>query len=124
MITLISSHFQFAAQYPKQHAEQKNARSDQDRRVVGENAHDQECSFSCAGFGGAEIAFFCAEKNVRLSAAPVIILLHLGVRDQIRDFLVYEKLLSCDWALGIVEGSASEGLLSAQDAINERPGIV
>ena len=107
LITLISSHFQFAAQYPKQEAEKENAGSDQNRSVVGENAE-----------GRSEIALLFAEENIWFSAAPIIVLFHLGVRDQIRDLLVYEKLLGCDRSLGIFKGSTSERLLSAQHAIN------
>ncbi len=72
-----------------------------------------------ARVGGAEIAFFCAKEHVRLAAAPVVVLLHLGVRDQVGDFLVYVELLGRDRAVRILESRAIEGHFSAQNAIDD-----
>ena len=65
------------------------------------------------------IAFFCAEKHIRLSASAVIVLFHLRVRDQVGNFLVYVELFGRDRAVRVLESRAIEGHFSAQNLIDD-----
>src|SRR5205823_13822594 len=74
---LAAPDFELAAQDPAQQDEKAECRSNQDDRV-----EDEDVDLD------AEIALVRAEENIRAAAVTIIILLHLGVRDQIGDFLV------------------------------------
>src|ERR1700724_3192072 len=67
---LTPSHFELPPQDPIQQAEQAECRSNQNRGVESKNADAR-----------AEIAFFCAEENVRTRAAAIVALLHLRIRN-------------------------------------------
>src|SRR4030095_2299725 len=62
-----SSHFQLFSQNPMQHDKQCECGHDQHHRVESEDA---KCD--------SEIPFLQTEEHVRLAAAAVIVLLHLG----------------------------------------------
>ena len=70
------------------------------------------------------MAFFWAEENVRPAAAPIIILLHLGVGNQIRDFLVQVKLLGRHRADRALEKGALEGAFAIQNLIDQAKIII
>src|SRR5450432_1468249 len=104
---LVSSHLQLAAQDPVQEQEQAEARSDEHGGIEREDAD-----------GGAVIALLRAEENVRLAAAPVIVLLHLRVRDQVGDFLIHVKLFGGNRTVRVLESSTMEGHFSIQDSVD------
>ena len=87
-----SAHFELLSQDEVQQDKQYECGYDQHSRVESEHAERD-----------SEIAFFKTEKHVRLTAAPVVVLLHLASRDQVRDFLVHVELVSCDWPLRAFE---------------------
>ena len=76
------SHLELSPQNPVEQTEQADRRSDQHQRV-----EDEDVDFH------PEISFFLAEENIRFSAAPVIVLLHFRVGDQIGNLLVHVELL-------------------------------
>ena len=90
-----------------EHAQEPERGSDQHDRVENEDVYFHP-----------EIPFFFAKENVQLAAAPVIALLHLGVRDQVGDLLVHIKLLGCDWTGRVFEKLAIEWTLSIQDPVD------
>ncbi len=84
---------------------------------TGTNQHPGVESEDADGF--AEIALLRAEENIRLAAAPVIVLLHLRIRDQVGDFLVDVELFRRDRAVGRSKSGAIEGHFSAEDAVDD-----
>src|SRR3954454_14757055 len=68
---LTATHFELPTENPVEQAGQDKRRADEHARVDREDADLR-----------AEISLFRAEKHVRFSATPIIVLLHLGVGDQ------------------------------------------
>ena len=64
-----------------------------------------------------EIVFLCAKEHVRPIATAIIVLLHLGVRNQIRDLLVDIDLFGCDRAVGAFEKVAVEWPFAIENLI-------
>src|SRR5882724_2020384 len=86
------SHIQLASQNPVQQPEQRKARSNQHHGVEYEHIHLH-----------SKIPFFLTEKHVRSSAAAIIALFHLRVRNQIRYFLVQIECLRRYRTIAILE---------------------
>src|SRR4051794_21800160 len=89
---LSSSHFQLPAQNPIQEPEQPEARTDQDQGVIDEHADRDAWQLPPENMN--EVALLRAEKDVRLSAAAIVALLHLRVGGEVGDFLVHVQLLA------------------------------
>src|SRR5215467_9079773 len=102
----VSAHFQLFSQNKMQHEQQYENGREQDHGVESEYTKRD-----------SEITFLQTEEHVRLTAAPVIGLLHLGSRDQVRHFLVHVKLICRDRALCVFEQRAIEPLLSRNNWI-------
>src|SRR4030095_5103145 len=103
-----SAHFQLFSQDEVQHDKQYECGHDEHCRVESKHAERD-----------SEIALLKTEEHVRLIAAAVIVLLHLGSRDQVRHFLVHIELVRCDWPLRIFEQRAIESLLPRDDRIDQ-----
>src|SRR5207249_11243912 len=105
---LVPSHFELFSQNPMEQGEQSKCRHNQNGRVESKHADFDP-----------EVLFLCAKEDIRPIAAAVIALLHLGVRDQIGDLLVYIDLLGCNRASRILEKGAVEWPLAIQNLINQ-----
>src|ERR1700704_4291637 len=91
-----------------QKCEQGNARSNQNHRVPDEDVHFH-----------SEITFLRAKENVRSISPAIIALLHLGVRDQIRDLLIHIKLFGRDGAGGMFENRAVKWAIPVENLIDQ-----
>src|SRR6266536_6117850 len=105
------SHIQLPPQNPVQEPEQRKARSDQHDGVEDEHIPLH-----------SKIPFLLTEKHVRSSAAAIIALFHLRIRNQIRYFLVQIERLRRYRTIGILELGAIKRLLAIEYLIN-RPKI-
>src|SRR5207248_2864393 len=110
---LAAPDFELATQDPAQQDEKAECRSNQDDRV-----EDEDVDLD------AEIALVRAEENIRAAAATIIILLHLGVRDQIGDFLVDVDLLGRDRSGGAFEERALERPFAVENLIDKLQIII
>src|SRR3954471_24958384 len=84
---LTATDFELPAENPVEQAEQHKRRADEH---AGVERKDTDLR--------AEISLFRTEKYVRFSAAPIIVLLHLRVGDQVGNLLIYVELLGRDRA--------------------------
>ncbi len=74
--------------------------------------------------GGPEVSLRSAKEDIRFTAATIIILLHLGVRDQVGGLLIHVKLLRRDRPVSIAKRRATERRASTQNAIDDRQILI
>src|SRR6266480_226680 len=98
---LSTSDFQLPPQNPVKQSEQTQGRSNQHQGI--EHEYADPC---------AEITLFRAKENVRPGSAAIIALLHLRVRNQIRNLLVHIDLLGGDRTFRLLEVFRIECFLS------------
>ena len=91
-----------------QEREQGNARSNQNYRVPDEDVYFH-----------SEITFLRTKENVRSISPAIIALLHLGVRDQIRDLLIHIQLFGRDGAGGTFENRAVKRAIPVENLIDQ-----
>src|SRR5947208_15780126 len=108
-VSLIPSHyFQLLSQNPMQQHEQSKHRCDQHYRVKGKHAKTD-----------SEVTPLRTEEHARLFAAAIIVLFHLGLRDQVRHLLVDVELFGCDRAFRRLEAPRIESLFACNYELNE-----
>src|SRR5204862_7678911 len=103
-----SQYFPLLSQNPMQQHEQSKHRCNQHYRVKGKHAKTD-----------SEVTLLQTEEHVRLFAAAIIVLFHLGFRDQVRHLLVDVDLFGCDRAFRLLVERGIELLFSGHYWVNE-----
>src|SRR5207253_4311949 len=102
-----SPDFELAAQDPEEQPEHAQRRANQHERVENKDADFD-----------SEVAFLCAEENIRPASAAIIALLHFRVRNQIGNLLIHIDLFRRDRAFRLFERARVKGSLSIKHLID------